>query len=227
MSGYLQLGPVSFQDFELPGQIRFGGKQRLAVHVLPGGTRVIDALGRDDGDIGWSGTFSSADAADRARAIDLMRVQGAVWTLAWDAFCYLVVIDGFDATYERVNWVPYRISCKVVRDLAQTIAVVVESVATGVLGDLAAVTGINTAPAIAALGVAGAVSPGTAGYAGAIAAVGAVVAQAQAGISSAGASLMAAQDPATAATAAGQLATAADANGYAGRALENLDNLEA
>ena len=212
MSGYLQLGPVSFQDFELPGQIRFGGKQRLAVHVLPGGTRVIDALGRDDGDIGWSGTFSSADAADRARAIDLMRVQGAVWTLAWDAFCYLVVIDGFDATYERVNWVPYRISCKVVRDLAQTIAVVVESVATGVLGDL---------------GVAGAVSPGTAGYAGAIAAVGAVVAQAQAGISSAGASLMAAQDPATAATAAGQLATAADANGYAGRALENLDNLEA
>jgi hypothetical protein len=227
MSDYLQLGPVSFQDFELPSRIRFGGEQRLAVHVLPGGARIVDAMGRDDSDIGWGGAFSGADAADRARAVDLMRVQGGVWTLAWEAFCYLIVIASFEAAYEHSNWVPYRISCKVVRDLAQSPSDVVPSVATDVLADLAAVGLIDTSAALAALGVAGALSPGTAAYASAVGAVGSLVTQAQAGIVGAGSSLLAAEDPATAATSAGQLAEYADANGYAGRALANLDDLEA
>jgi hypothetical protein len=227
MSSYLQLGPISFQDFELPGQIRFGGEQRLAVHVLPGGARVVDAMGRDDADIGWSGAFSGADAADRARAIDLMRAQGGVWTLAWDAFCYLVVIARFEASYEQVNWVPYRISCKVIQDLAQSPVSLALSVATSVLADMAAVAGIDTTAAVAALGLAGAFSPGTSAYGGAVGAVGAVVSEAQTGMDTSGAALLAAQDPASAATSAGQLASYADANAYAGRALANLDNLGA
>ncbi len=226
MSDYLQLGPVTFQDFELPTRIRFGGQQRLAVHMLPGGARVIDAMGRDDADIGWSGAFSGPDAADRARGLDLMRSQGAAWTLAWEAFCYLVVIASFDAAYEHSNWVPYKISCKVVRDLAQSPSSLVPSVATDVLADIAAVGVIDTTAAVAALGMAGALSPGTAAYAGAVGAVGSLITQAQAGIGSAGGSLLKAQDPATAAAAAGQLAAYADANGYAGRALANLDDLE-
>ncbi len=224
MSGYLQLGPVGFQDFALPGQIRFGGAQRLAVHTLPGGVRVIDAMGPNDANITWSGAFSGPDAADQARALDLMRAEGSMWTLAWDAFCYLVVIASFDAAYEHVNWVPYRISCTVVQDLAQAAETLLASLATSVLGDLAAVVGIDTSPAVAAVGAVGGLSPGTVAYAGAVGAVGAVVAQAQMGMSSAGASLVAAQDPASAATAAGLLATSADANGYSGRALANLGN---
>ena len=43
MSSYLLLGPVLFQDFELPERISWGGKQRLTVHRLPGGTRVTVA----------------------------------------------------------------------------------------------------------------------------------------------------------------------------------------
>lgn len=224
MSDYLLLGAVNFRDFELPGRIHFGGAQRLAVHVLPGGARVIDAMGRDDADIAWSGAFSGADAADRARTIDLMRAQGGVWTLAWDAFCYLVVIGQFDAAYEHSNWVPYRISCKVAQDLAQSAASMVASVATSVMADLGAVAEVDTSAAVAALAATGALSPGTAAYAGAVDAVGAVLTQAQAGMSSAGSSLLAAQDPTSAVTAAGQLASYADANGYAGRALANLDN---
>jgi hypothetical protein len=227
MSSYLQLGPVAFTDFELPAQIRFGGEQRLAVHKLPGGARVIDAMGRDDADIGWSGSFSGADAAERARAIDLMRAQGGAWTLAWDAFAYLVVIGTFEARYQRPNWVPYRIECKVIQDLAQSPLALAVSVATSVLADLASVAGLDTGGALAALGVGGALSPGTAAYAGATGAVGALVAAAQAGMGNAGSALLAAPDPATAATAAGQLAQYADANGYAGRALANLDSLGA
>ena len=71
----LLLGPVVFQDFELPGWVRFGGAQRLAVHQMPGGARVIDMLGRDDAEICWSGVFSGSDAPERARLIDLMRAD--------------------------------------------------------------------------------------------------------------------------------------------------------
>jgi hypothetical protein len=59
----LTLGGVPFQDFEVPEQIRFGGSQRLAVHELIGGGRVVDALGDDAGEISFSGIFSSSDAA--------------------------------------------------------------------------------------------------------------------------------------------------------------------
>src|ERR1700759_4325505 len=100
MTDFLLLGSVTFQDFELPPRIVFGGAQRLAIHRLPGGARVIDAMGRDDGEISWSGAFSGADAADRARQLDLVRAQGAVLPLAWDAFAYLVVIARFAADYE-------------------------------------------------------------------------------------------------------------------------------
>ena len=65
----LLLGPVAFQDFELPANIGFGGEQRLAVHCLPGGARVIDVLGRDDAEITFSGIFSGSDATLRARTL--------------------------------------------------------------------------------------------------------------------------------------------------------------
>ena len=52
MSAY-SLGSVSFRSFEVPATINVGGAQRLAVHRLLGGIRVIDALGRDDSDISF------------------------------------------------------------------------------------------------------------------------------------------------------------------------------
>ena len=47
----LTLGGVVFADFEIPDSINFGGEQVLSVHQLPGGTRVIDALGPSDAEI--------------------------------------------------------------------------------------------------------------------------------------------------------------------------------
>jgi hypothetical protein len=228
MADDLLLGPVSFQGFELPGRIVFGGRQRMAVHILPGGTRVIDAMGRDDADISWSGAFSGADAADRARLLDAMRVEGAVLSLAWDAFCYLVVIASFEAAYETVNWVPYRITCKVVADQAQSVATEVVSLATSLLGDLAtaATGGVDASAAVTALGVSGATAPGTVAYAQALGAVGQVGSTISAGMTTAGSALLAAPDPATAATAAGTLANLANAQGYVGRTLANLSSAE-
>jgi len=223
MSDYLLLGPVLFQDFEVPAQIGFGGAQRLAVHVLPGGARVIDAMGRDDADIVWSGAFSGPDGADRARLLDLLRAEGGVLPLAWDAFCYLVVIARFEANYQHVNWVPYRLVCKVVQDQTQAAVALAVSLATGLASDLAAAGSVASA-ALAAVAASGATAAGSAAYAAATGSVAAAAAQIAAGMAVAGSSLLAAGDPASAAAAAGSLASLADAQGYVGRAQANLVN---
>ncbi len=225
MSEFLLLGPVTFHGFELPARIGFGGAQMLAVHRLPGGARVIDAMGPDDAPILWSGAFAGPDAADRARTLDLLREQGLPLPLAWGGFAYLVVIAGFEARYERPNWVPYRIACTVLLDEMQAVETLLVPLATTVLADLgAAAAGTDTGAAQAALAPPGAATPGTAAYVAAVAAVGAAQGTAAAAMAGAGTALMAAPDPATAATAAGQLAQAADASGFLARAAANLAN---
>ena len=104
------LGPVVFQDFEAAAGIAFGGQQRLVVHTLPGGVRVIDALGRDDAEITVAGTFSGQDATLRARLLDELRVSGATLPLTWDVFFYNVVIRDFQADYRNGYWIPFRLA---------------------------------------------------------------------------------------------------------------------
>lgn len=225
MTDFLLLGPVAFHGFELPPRIGFGGEQRLAVHRLPGGARVIDAMGQDDAPILWSGAFSGPDAAARARTLDLLRAEGLPLPLAWDAFAYLVVIAAFEARYERPNWVPYRIACTVLIDQTQAVTMLAAPLVSMLAGDLAAAAGVvDTSAASAALGLPGAGTLGTANYGAAVGAVGAAQAAAQSGMGSAGAALMAAGDPVSAATAAGTLAQMADANGFLSRAAANLAN---
>lgn len=166
----LILGPVAFDSFEVPARIDFGGRQRIFVHTLPGGARIIDTMGRDDARITWSGAFSGPDAALRARLLDILRSDGAVWTLAWDAFSYSVVIEEFQAQYERSNWIPYRVSCTVLADDAAVLAQAVVSVAGLAVDDLATAAGypgVDASAAIAAVGLSG-----TAGRAAGILALG-------------------------------------------------------
>ena len=116
MTVALLLGPVLFESFELPERISFGGRQRMTVHVLPGGERVIDAMGREDAQVCWTGVFSGGEAAARARLLDGLRGDGGVWPLTWEAFFYSVVVAEFRADFTRTNWIPYRIACTVLRD---------------------------------------------------------------------------------------------------------------
>jgi hypothetical protein len=132
----LLLGPVAFQDFEVPGGINFGGAQRLAVHRLPGGARVIDALGRDDADISFCGIFSGDDATLRARLLDEMRATGVTLPLTWDVFFYTVVISQFQADYATSGWIPYRLVCTVLRDEASAVIEAALSLGTTVLADI-------------------------------------------------------------------------------------------
>ncbi len=166
----LLLGPIVFQDFELPPAINFGGRQRLALHRLPGGSRVIDTLGRDDAQISFAGIFTGPDATLRARSVDALRVVGMALPLTWDVLFYTVLISDFRADYRNGWWIPYRIVCTVVQDEASALLQPSVSLATAVLADIgtgtgfASSAGMDLSPLQTALGAPGATIRGTEAY---------------------------------------------------------------
>ncbi len=171
------LGPVVFQDFEACAGIRFGGEQRIIVHKLPGGDRVIDCLGRDDAEITMNGTFSGPDGTLRARALDELRAQGSVLALTWDVFFYSVVIRDFQADYRNSFWIPYRLVCTVLRDEAAALFETALSLAGSVVGDIAAaasqtLSGVDFSATQSAIAAPGAMTLGTASYNQATGAIG-------------------------------------------------------
>jgi hypothetical protein len=128
----LLLGPIVFQDFEIPSGVNFGGRQHLALHRLPGGSRVIDALGRDDAQISFAGIFTGSDATLRARALDELRVAGIALPLTWDVLFFTVLISDFHAAYCNGWWIPYRIVCTILQDEASALLQPVVSLATAI-----------------------------------------------------------------------------------------------
>ena len=150
----LLLGPVVFQDFEIPERINFGGAQRMAVHQLPGGARVIDTLGRDDAEISFSGTFSGGNATLRARNMDELRALGIALPLTWDVFTYSVIIKDFQAAYTRPGWIPFRITCIVLRDEAAALIETPLALSGALLGDFTVATALTAGLGIAAISAA-------------------------------------------------------------------------
>lgn len=133
----------SLTTHDLPDKIPLGGAQRIGVHQKPGGVRVIDAMGADDHDLSWSGMFFGPQATDKARRLDFMRKQGAPLPLSWDVFSYLVVVESFEADFERFFQIPYKITVKVVQDQTQPVGQSQQnSVDTFVRGDMANVLGM-------------------------------------------------------------------------------------
>jgi hypothetical protein len=237
----LLLGPVAFQNFELPSAINFGGTQRLAVHRLAGGGRVVDALGRDDAEICFSGTFSGPDATSRARVLDEMRASGL--PLTWDVLFYTVVIRKFEADYRNGWWIPYHLTCCVLRDEASTAVQPTQSASASIQTDtataasLAASVGFNIAPARTAVSALDATNRGSSDFARALLALNASRAELSQAIVEAevllnGSGLVEAVSAGEgaaglgrAAQASQQLAILTTASGYLGRAATSLMNV--
>jgi hypothetical protein len=142
MAVTLTLGGIVFQDFEVPERINFGGEQMLAVHKLPGGSRVIDAMGADDAEIRWSGRFRGPSAEERATLLDFMRRAGNQILLTWSFHRYQVVIREFTANFEQSYEIPYSIACTVLRDEIATIASATLSLIDAIASDLLSATGL-------------------------------------------------------------------------------------
>ena len=113
----LNLGSFEFAELEIPAEIRIGGAQRLSMHELVGGARVIDAMGRTDRPLEWSGILLGETAISRAQALDAMRIAGLPQPLVWSAYSYQVIVREFEAAYQRKAQLAYRIVCEVLSDL--------------------------------------------------------------------------------------------------------------
>jgi hypothetical protein len=162
-----------------------------------------------------------------------MRAGGAVWPLSWDSFFYSALIAEFRADYARVNWIPYRISCTVLRDEATALLSGTASLAVDALGDLSlavnAGSAVDLSGALAALAMPGAETVGTAAYGGAVLSVGGAGAQIAAGVSAGEAALAAtslsdAAGLGQAGAVCGNLAALTNARGYVMRTQMNLQN---
>ena len=122
MTTTVTLGLVTLEAFEIPAAIAFGGKQRLAVHDLPGGGRVIDVLGGTDTDITFSGIISGSDADTRAQLLDAMRVTGTSLPLSWGEQYFIVIISEAEFDYRKPWWIAYRLRCVVQSNLVYAVA---------------------------------------------------------------------------------------------------------
>ncbi len=106
----LVIGALTLQGYEVPSRITIGGAQAVTIHKLPGGGRIIDAMGADDGSIAWRGLFVGPGAAQRARSLDIMRIQGTPQTLSFGDYTFNVIVVHCDYDYQqRGSIINYRV----------------------------------------------------------------------------------------------------------------------
>ena len=113
----LIVGDLVLLGHEVPSRINIGGAQSVTIHKMPGGRRIIDAMGTDDGAIGWQGIFIGPDAARRARLLDIMRQQGVPKTLSFGDYTFNIIITHYECDYQdRGAVISYRIKSEIIPD---------------------------------------------------------------------------------------------------------------
>ena len=88
----LALGPFLFTDFAVPETLPGGGKQQLRVHKLPGGDRIVDAMGPDDDDRSFEVLHVGSGSADDVLLLDQMRISGLPYPYSNGMEARIVVI---------------------------------------------------------------------------------------------------------------------------------------
>lgn len=111
------LGSMTLEGHETPSQIAIGGRQAHTMHKLPGGGRIIDAMGPDENMVAWRGLFIGPMAASRVRDLDSMRTQGVPVGLSFGDYQFTVLIVGFDYSYrDRGAVIAYNVRTEIVPD---------------------------------------------------------------------------------------------------------------
>ena len=154
----LVLGPVVFQGFELPADIAVGGRQRLAVHRLADGSRVIDVLGPDENDISWSGVLSGPLAASRAQALDALRVAGNPLDLSFGAWFAPVIVSALSVNANLSGWIPYQITCTVLAEPPEIDTVLAQLASLAWPGDPGTATGLDSSDLVTVVAASGALA---------------------------------------------------------------------
>ena len=245
MTTTVSLGPYTLESFEIPNAIRYGGRQRLAVHDLPGGGRLTDVLGGSDNDIVFGGIISGSDADTKAQLLDALRISGLTVPLFWSEQYFIVIVAEAQFDYRKPWWIPYQLRCSVQSNLVYGIAATALSAATSIVTDLASAAGLlATVPATlssaqAAISAIGGTTLGTGAYGQSVATVTAAQTDLSENVTNTGAALpefdlgLYTTEPASAAAAvtsitgtSGQLASLTAARGFVGRGLSTLKTMD-
>lgn len=123
----LTLENFVFDHLEIPEKIAgLGGEQLEYTHKLPGGVRVVNAMGPDDAPIEWTGMFDGLTAVLRARYLDNLRRAGKAVKCTWGPYSYMVLIKKFTYDYQFLP-IPYNISLLVIQDLTNPLTLLAPS----------------------------------------------------------------------------------------------------
>ncbi|GBR46396.1 hypothetical protein [Gluconobacter roseus] len=127
------LGNLVLTGIEVPDTLQVGGRQMLVVHRLPGGGRVVDALGNDPGRLELKGRFLGPDAQMRAQAVERMRMAGQQVAFSAAGLSVQVWIAQFTYVYQAKGAVcSYTLILERPQETASTQT---SSTLSGVLGD--------------------------------------------------------------------------------------------
>ncbi|MCE2563663.1 hypothetical protein [Komagataeibacter sp. FNDCF1] len=109
-SAPVTIGGLTLTGMEVPQFIRDGGTQQVAVHRLPGGNKIVDAVGNDPDRLELSGTFVGPTALARARALKQMRIAGLPVAFSGAGLSLMVRIVQYAYDYRQKGVViPYRL----------------------------------------------------------------------------------------------------------------------
>lgn len=112
----LSLGGVTFFTQEVPEHLDIGAaEQMLAVHDLPGGTRITHAMGNKAKDVSWTGHFFDQNIPRRVAQLRAYQVNGEEIPLSWGVEKYFCIIKSFDPGY-RGGYNAYAITVTITRD---------------------------------------------------------------------------------------------------------------
>ncbi|RCL06819.1 hypothetical protein BBA71_06395 [Acetobacter pasteurianus] len=104
------LGSVPLYGMEIPDVLTNGGQQRLEVHWLPGGTKIVDRLGNDPARFSWNARFTGPNALARAQLLSQMRDAGQPVPFTGPGINETVIIAEYAFDYSlKGAIIPYRI----------------------------------------------------------------------------------------------------------------------
>ena len=152
-SAPITLAGVTLTGAQAPSDFTVGGAQQVVIHKLPGGDRVINAIGNDPNRLTLAGTFFGPNTASYYTQLVSYRATGTPQTLSIMGQSILAVVVGFRYTLtQRGAVVPYSIELEVIPQLASTQSIAGTSALSSLIGlDAAsALTSVTTTIAGAA-----------------------------------------------------------------------------
>jgi hypothetical protein len=114
ISPYLVIGPITLNEDETPGNLKFGVVSKGVTHDLIGGTLVDQSLGLRYKDVTWSGRIyqQNGDVLARIRLFDQMVASQSQWLLKFADERYISRVLEFEPDYNHRNYADYTITVR-------------------------------------------------------------------------------------------------------------------